>query len=115
MGWPLPVIAILFMAYAYWGRSMPGVLVHPGASWTNIVNHLYLTSQGIYGTALGVIATYVFHFVLFGVMATRIGLGQLFIDLASARPGAIRAGRPRCRCCPRRFWGRSPGRPSPIR
>jgi len=92
MGWPLPVIAILFMAYAYWGRSMPGVLVHPGASWTNIVNHLYLTSQGIYGTALGVIATYVFHFVLFGVMATRIGLGQLFIDLASAAAGRYSGG-----------------------
>lgn len=92
MGWPLPVIAILFMAYAYFGRAMPGVLVHPGASWTNIVNHLYLTSQGIYGTALGVIATYVFHFVLFGVMATRIGLGQLFIDLASAAAGRYSGG-----------------------
>ncbi|AXC48941.1 TRAP transporter permease [Paracoccus suum] len=92
MGWPLPVIAILFMAYAYFGRSMPGVLVHPGASWSNIVNHLYLTSQGIYGTALGVIATYVFHFVLFGVMATRIGLGQLFIDVASAAAGRYAGG-----------------------
>ncbi|WP_281966873.1 TRAP transporter permease [Roseovarius nanhaiticus] len=92
MGWPLPVIAILFMAYAYFGQSMPGVLTHPGASWTNIVNHLYLTSQGIYGTALGVIATYVFHFVLFGVMATRIGLGQLFIDLASSLAGRFAGG-----------------------
>ncbi|WP_134724906.1 TRAP transporter permease [Paracoccus luteus] len=92
MGWPLPVIAILFIAYAYFGRSMPGILVHPGASWSNIVNHLYLTSQGIYGTALGVIATYVFHFVLFGVMATRIGLGQLFIDVASAFAGRFAGG-----------------------
>lgn len=92
MGWPLPVIAILFIAYAYFGQSMPGVLQHPGASWSNIVNHLYLTSQGIYGTALGVIATYVFHFVLFGVMATRIGLGQLFIDLASALAGRFAGG-----------------------
>lgn len=92
MGWPLPVIAILFMAYAYWGKSMPGILVHPGASWGNIINHLYLTSQGIYGTALGVIATYVFHFVLFGVMATRIGLGQLFIDVASALAGRYAGG-----------------------
>ncbi|WP_081969479.1 TRAP transporter permease [Paracoccus sanguinis] len=92
MGWPLPVIAILFIAYAYFGQSMPGILVHPGASWANIVNHLYLTSQGIYGTALGVIATYVFHFVLFGVMATRIGLGQLFIDVASALAGRYAGG-----------------------
>lgn len=92
MGWPLPVIAILFIAYAYFGRSMPGVLTHPGADWSNIVNHLYLTSQGIYGTALGVISTYVFHFVLFGVMAMRIGLGQLFIDLASALAGRYSGG-----------------------
>lgn len=92
MGWPLPVIALLFIAYAYFGKSMPGILVHPGASWSNIVNHLYLTSQGIYGTALGVIATYVFHFVLFGVMATRIGLGQLFIDVASAVAGRYAGG-----------------------
>ncbi len=92
MGWPLPVIACLFMAYAYFGQSMPGVLTHPGASWAGIVNHLYLTSQGIYGTALGVISTYVFHFVLFGVFATRIGLGQLFIDLASSLAGRYAGG-----------------------
>lgn len=92
MGWPLPVIAILFMAYAYFGQHMPGIFVHPGASWETIVNHLYLTSQGVYGTALGVIATYVFHFVLFGVMAQRIGLGKLFIDLASALTGRYSGG-----------------------
>ncbi len=92
MGWPLPVIALLFIGYAYFGRSMPGIFVHPGADWAGIVNHLYLSSQGIYGTALGVIATYVFHFVLFGVMAQRIGLGQLFIDLATALTGRFAGG-----------------------
>ena len=49
--------------------------------WPGVVNHLYLTSQGIYGLPVGVVATYVFHFVLFGVLATRMGLGKLFIDL----------------------------------
>ncbi len=92
VGWPLPVIAILVMLYAYFGPSMPGILQHPGASWSNIVNHLYLTSQGIYGIALGVVATYVFHYVLFGVLATRIGLGQLFIDLASIVAGRYAGG-----------------------
>ena len=92
MGWPLPVISALFIAYAYFGQSMPGILVHPGADWKTIINHLYLTSQGIYGTALGVIATYVFHFVLFGVMAQKIGLGQLFIDLATALTGRYSGG-----------------------
>ncbi|MFN4155318.1 MAG: TRAP transporter permease [Paracoccaceae bacterium] len=92
MGWPLPLIALLFIGYAYFGRSMPGIFVHPGADWSGIVNHLYLSSQGVYGTALGVIATYVFHFVLFGVMAQKIGLGQLFINLATALTGRFAGG-----------------------
>lgn len=92
MGWPLPVIALLFIGYAYFGRSMPGIFVHPGADWSGIVNHLYLSSQGVYGTALGVISTYVFHFVLFGVMAQKIGLGQLFINLATALTGRYAGG-----------------------
>ncbi|MCB8822470.1 TRAP transporter permease [Microvirga rosea] len=92
VGWPLPFIAILLMLYAYFGPSMPGILQHPGASWPNIVNHLYLTSQGIYGIALGVVATYVFHYVLFGVLATRVGLGKLFIDLASCLAGRYAGG-----------------------
>ena len=92
VGWPLPIIAILIMLYAYFGPSMPGIMKHPGATWSNIVNHLYLTSQGIYGIALGVVATYVFHYVLFGVLATRIGLGKLFIDLASCVAGRYAGG-----------------------
>ncbi|WP_103335344.1 TRAP transporter permease [Pseudotabrizicola formosa] len=92
MGWPLPVIALLFIGYAYFGQSMPGIFVHPGSDWAGIVNHLYLSSQGVYGTALGVIATYVFHFVLFGVMAQKIGLGQLFINLATALTGRYAGG-----------------------
>ena len=92
MGWPLPVIAIVFMVYALWGPIFPGLLQHSGASWPNLVNHLYLTSQGIYGIAVGVVATYVFHFVLFGVLATRIGLGKLFIDIASAIAGRYAGG-----------------------
>ena len=92
VGWPLPVIAIGLMLYAHFGPSMPGILTHPGASWSNIVNHLYLTSQGIYGIALGVVATYVFHYVLFGVLATRVGLGKLFIDLASCVAGRYSGG-----------------------
>jgi TRAP transporter 4TM/12TM fusion protein len=92
VGWPLPIIALIFMAYAIFGPSMPGILVHPGATVSQLVDHLYLTSQGIYGIALGVVATYVFHFVLFGVFATRIGLGQLFLDCAAWIAGRFAGG-----------------------
>lgn len=92
VGIALPIIAVSLMLYGYFGPSMPGILKHPGATWSGIVNHLYLTSQGIYGVALGVVATYVFHYVLFGVLATRIGLGRLFIDLASWFAGRFAGG-----------------------
>jgi TRAP transporter 4TM/12TM fusion protein len=92
VGWPLPIIAVCLIAYAMAGPSLPGILAHPGNTWKSIVNHLYLTSQGIYGIALGVVATYVFHYVLFGVLATRIGLGRLFIDLATALAGRFAGG-----------------------
>ena len=92
MGWPLPIIAISFTLYALFGPYFPGLLQHAGASWSQMINHQYLTSQGIYGVAVGVVATYVFHFVLFGVLATRIGLGQLFLDIASSVAGRYAGG-----------------------
>ncbi len=92
MGPALPLIAIGFTAYALLGPYFPGMLKHAGATWSQMINHQYLTSQGIYGVAVGVVATYVFHFVLFGVMATRIGLGQLFLDIASTIAGRYVGG-----------------------
>jgi TRAP transporter 4TM/12TM fusion protein len=92
VGWPLPIIAIVLMVYALMGPSLPGILAHPGNTWKSVVNHLYLTSQGIFGIALGVVATYVFHYVLFGVLATRVGLGRFFIDLATALTGRFSGG-----------------------
>src|SRR2546423_77459 len=92
VGWPLPIIAVVLMIYALYGRSLPGILAHPGNTWKSVVNHLYLTSQGIYGIALGVVATYVVHYVLFGVLATRVGLGRFFIDLATALTGRFSGG-----------------------
>lgn len=92
MGWPLPLIAIGFMFYAMAGPIFPGLLKHAGASWSQLINHQYLTSQGVYGVAVGVVATYVFHFVLFGVLATRVGLGQLFLDVASSIAGRYAGG-----------------------
>ena len=92
VGWPLPIIAVVLMVYALYGPSLPGILAHPGNTWKSVVNHLYLTSQGIFGIALGVVATYVFHYVLFGVLATRVGLGRFFIDLATALTGRFSGG-----------------------
>lgn len=92
VGPTLPLIALGFIAFAIFGPSMPGALKHGGSSWLGLINHLYMTNQGIYGVAIGVMAQYVFLFILFGVLATRIGLGQLFIDLAMVIAGRYSGG-----------------------
>jgi len=92
VGPTLPIIALFFIAFALFGPYAPGALKHGGTSWLGLINHLYLTNQGIYGIAIGVMAQYVFLFILFGVLATRIGLGQLFIDLAMVIAGRFSGG-----------------------
>jgi TRAP transporter 4TM/12TM fusion protein len=92
MGWVLPAIVVVFILYALYGNLLGGVLAHPGADWAGFVNHVYLTQEGIFGIPAKVVATFVFHFVLFGVIATRMGLGQFFIDLASIIAGRYPGG-----------------------
>lgn len=92
VGPTLPIISLIFIAFAIFGPWAPGALKHGGTSWLGLINHLYMTNQGIYGIAIGVMAQYVFLFILFGVLATRIGLGQLFIDLAMVIAGRYSGG-----------------------
>lgn len=92
IGPTLPIIALIFIGFAIFGPYAPGALKHGGTSWLGLINHLYMTNQGIYGVAIGVMAQYVFLFILFGVLATRIGLGQLFIDLAMVIAGRYSGG-----------------------
>ncbi len=92
VGITLPVIAVIFILFAVFGPYAPGALKHGGTSWLGLINHLYMTNQGIYGVAIGVMAKFVFLFIVFGVLATRIGLGQLFIDLAMLIAGRYAGG-----------------------
>jgi len=92
IGFTLPLICLFFIFFAIFGPYFPGALKHGGTSWVGFVNHIYITNQGIYGIAVGVMAQYVFLFILFGVLATRIGLGQLFIDIAMVIAGKYSGG-----------------------
>lgn len=92
MGFTLPLIASAFIIYGLFGQWAPGALAHPGSTWSGLVNHVYMTGQGIFGVPVQVMATYVFHFVLFGAIATRMGLGQFFLDIANAIAGRYSGG-----------------------
>lgn len=86
-GWPLPIIASVFILYALFGRELSGIFRHRGYDWDQLVNFLYVTTEGIYGTAIGVSASYIFLFILFGAVLARSGMGQFFNDIALALAG----------------------------
>ncbi|HCY84694.1 MAG TPA: transporter [Desulfobacteraceae bacterium] len=111
MGNTLPVIGAGALLYAVLGPLLPGVLAHRGYDIVRIVEHLYLGTEGIYGVAVGVVATYVFHFVLFGVMAQMSGLGQLFIDLAMILAGRYSGGPAKVSVVSSGFFGMISGSP----
>lgn len=91
-GWLMPVLAVIFLAYPWYGSYLPGFLSIRQYSVDRIVNFMYLTTEGIFGLATGVSATYLFLFVLFGAFLVRTGTGQLFIDLSIALLGKQTGG-----------------------
>jgi len=92
LGWVLPLIICVFMSYALFGPFFPGLLQHPGVKFNTFVSSMYFPQEGIFGVTLWVVSTIVFHFVLFGVIAQRTGLGQLFIDNATILAGRYTGG-----------------------
>lgn len=82
-GWALPVVAVVFMAYA---------LTYGNQSYGMLLDQVYLTTEGIFGIPLYVSATYVMLFILFGAFVERSGAGQLFMDFALALTGASAGG-----------------------
>ena len=93
IGFVLPMIILVFAGYALLGPYIPvQILRHPGVDWYQFVNNMYFPSEGIFGVTLWVVSTVVFHFVLFGVVAQRMGLGQFFVDNAMILAGRYTGG-----------------------
>ena len=87
VGLPITIVGIVFLAYAYFGPYFPGMFAHRGFSYTRIITHMYVTTEGILGMPLGVASTFVYLFILFGAFLHKTGLGKFFIDLALAATG----------------------------
>ena len=111
MGPTLAYIGAFCILYAMFGPYMPGILAHRGYGIDRIINHLFVGTEGIYGVAVGVVATYVFHFVLFGILAQMSGLGQLFIDLATIIAGRHSGGSAKVSVVSSGFFGMISGSP----
>lgn len=92
VGLPMVCVVLFFLAYAFLGPYMPGALAHRGLTLEQLVSHLYYTTEGIFGIPLGVSATFIFLFILFGAYLESTGLGKFFIDLANAVAGWASGG-----------------------
>jgi TRAP transporter 4TM/12TM fusion protein len=92
MGLALPIIAGLFLAYGLFGQHLPSPLNHRGYDLSQVVDQMFLGTEGIYGVPTYVSSTYIFLFILFGSFLERAGMIKLFTDLALGTVGHTRGG-----------------------
>jgi len=92
LGPPLMIVAAVFITYTFAGSYMPAVISHQGASLVKGMSHYWLTTEGVFGVALGVSTGMVFMFVLFGSLLEAAGAGNYFIRTAFAGLGHMRGG-----------------------
>ncbi len=92
LGPPLMVVAIVFLIYTFLGPYAPGFLAWKGASFGAVADHQWLSSEGVFGIALGVSTSLVFLFVLFGALLDKAGAGNYFIKVAFSLMGHMRGG-----------------------
>ena len=92
VGPPMAIIASLMLVYAFAGPYMPDAVAHKGVSLSKAVSHYWVTTEGVFGVALGVSASYIFLFVLFGALLEKAGAGGYFIKVAYALLGHLRGG-----------------------
>ncbi|MGL5004868.1 MAG: TRAP transporter permease, partial [Casimicrobium sp.] len=92
VGWPMAALALVFIAYAMLGPYMPEVLQHKGASLNRLLSHLWLTTEGVFGIALGVSTGAIFVYVLFGALLDRAGGGNYMMQVSFAALGHLRGG-----------------------
>jgi len=88
----LPVITLVFLAYAYFGPYIPGELAHRGFRVARIIDHIFMSGEGLWSIPLRVSATFVFLFVLFGTVMDKTGAGEYLINLSFASMGRFRGG-----------------------
>ena len=109
IGLTLPLVSLLFVAYAYLGPYLPFGLGHRGYDIERLASHLFLSTDGIYGTPLGVSATFIFMFVLFGAFLQVSGAGEFLINLAIATTGKSRGGPAKIAVVSSAFFGTMSG------
>lgn len=88
----LTILTVLFLLYAFFGQYFPDLFKHSGKDLEDIVTYMYLSTEGIYGIAISVSASYIILFILFGAFLNRSGMGQFFTDISLSIAGHTSGG-----------------------
>lgn len=92
LGWALVVLMALAFAYAWFGYLIPGKYGHGGYDLARLTSTLMLSTEGYFGVPMGVAVEYIFLFALFGALLSRIGTGEVFVDIARGLTGRVKGG-----------------------
>jgi len=92
VGLPMAILGIVFLGYVFMGPWLPDVIAHKGASLERVASHMWLTTEGVYGVALGVSVAFIYIFVLFGALLDRAGGGNYMMQVSFALLGHLRGG-----------------------
>jgi TRAP transporter 4TM/12TM fusion protein len=89
-GWVMPIVTVCFLLYAFFGNYLPAPWTHQGYQVPRLIGHMYMTLEGIYGTAVAVSSTLIILFTIYGAFLQYSGAGKFFIDLSVS----VRGGKP---------------------
>ena len=112
MGNPLVIITLVFVAYAFLGKYIPGFLNQPGMTLKKFTSLVYLTTDGIFGSPLYASASYVVLFVLLGAIMSVSGIGDYMTNLATSLFGHMRGGPAKVAVVASGFFGSISGSPT---
>jgi TRAP transporter 4TM/12TM fusion protein len=105
LNWILPAIAVVTIIYAFIGPYLPDAIAHRGFSVNYILETLYMSTSGLWGTVTGVSATVVAGFLIFGAILFHTGGGEIFVDLAKALAGRSYGGPAKVSCISSALFG----------
>lgn len=91
-GWVIPVLLLLVLFYAFFGKIFPGIWAHPGVDFRRFIAVFYLSTQGIWGQLTAISTNTLVVFVLYGALIFKLGLGETFLDLGKKLTGRLTGG-----------------------
>ncbi|MGN7296487.1 TRAP transporter permease [Ferdinandcohnia sp. SAFN-114] len=112
IGMPIVIIVLIGISYALWGHHLGGLIWHREFSFSEVVEDLAYSFNGLWGSPIAVAASFVYMFLLFGAFLQKAGAGEFFFQLSTALAGRTRGGAAKVAVIASAFFGMISGSPT---